>query len=184
MGGHRTQQPDARLTLKTLAPKTLTPQNPSAPHPQLGPCSRTPSGLQQSVRSKPPYNSTSGCRNQSDRTMKATKPQLRPLRRSSSVRGHMTLTEAMAPKRPNSRLSTSSSVCGAQRSTSQRKTPVKRWGQGGGSCKAQAAGTARAHELGLCPCQGCTAVLAALLLTNMIRGCRSPRTIDCRRIGW
>lgn len=47
-------------------------------------------------------------------TMKATKPQLRPRRRWSSSRGHMTLTLAMGPKRTNSRLSTSSSTSGAR----------------------------------------------------------------------
>ena len=34
--------------------------------------------------------------------MKATKPQLRPLRRWSSSRGHMIFTLAMPPKRTNS----------------------------------------------------------------------------------
>ena len=34
--------------------------------------------------------------------MKATKPQLRPLRRWSSSLGHMILTLAMPPKRTNS----------------------------------------------------------------------------------
>ena len=48
------------------------------------------------------------------RTMKATKPQLRPRRRWSSSRGHMILTLATGPKRPNSRSSTSSSTSGAR----------------------------------------------------------------------
>ena len=34
--------------------------------------------------------------------MKATKPELRPRRRWSSSRGHMILTLAMGPYRPNS----------------------------------------------------------------------------------
>ncbi len=36
------------------------------------------------------------------RTMKATKPELRPRRRWSSSRGHMIFTLAMGPYRPNS----------------------------------------------------------------------------------
>lgn len=39
-------------------------------------------------------------------TMKETKPVLRPRRRCSSSRGHMTLTLPMGPNRPNSRIST------------------------------------------------------------------------------
>mmetsp|Transcript_24074 Transcript_24074/g.61279 ORF Transcript_24074/g.61279 Transcript_24074/m.61279 type:complete len:222 (-) Transcript_24074:390-1055(-) len=50
----------------------------------------------------------------SSRFMKATKPQFRPLRRCSSSRGHMTLTLPMAPKRPNSLISTFSSTSGAR----------------------------------------------------------------------
>lgn len=46
--------------------------------------------------------------------MNATKPELRARRRCSSSRGHMILTLATGPNRPNSRLSTSSSTSGAK----------------------------------------------------------------------
>ena len=46
--------------------------------------------------------------------MKATKPQLRPRRRWSSSRGHMILTLARGPKRPNSFFKISSFRSGAR----------------------------------------------------------------------
>lgn len=61
------------------------------------------------------------------RTMKDTKPVLRPRRRCSSSRGHMTLTEPMGPKRPNSRMSTWSSQEGGRAGgPSERAEPRRR----------------------------------------------------------
>lgn len=59
------------------------------------------------------------------RTMYAMNPQLRIARRCSSVRGHMILTDAIGPKRPNSRariwgIGSPDERCGVMRCSGRR----------------------------------------------------------------
>ncbi len=84
--------------------------------------------------------------------MKATKPQLRPLRRWSSSRGHMILTLAIPPKRTNSLFS----ICECQPMSLEDAESFSRLARRSILCRVQ--GPGQLSRSGIQKHSGCTLI--------------------------